>query len=253
MLRAIGTFHNTHVPPIDCPSDATDSDDDMAASADPAEPFRVLVVQDHPLLASAIVEILEDEPDLSVSGIARTGTEAVLVAIREVVSVVLMEYRLPDITGTAAATMIRTARPQTAIVFHTADDSEVAVLDAVDAGASAYLTRSATAEQIVVAVRQAARGEVLIPVALFQMALARRRKFNSEQRQRNEVLAEFTPRELEVLRSLAQGVETAGIAKQLGIAQHTAEWHLRHVIEKLGVHSKLQAVVAAARLGIVEL
>jgi DNA-binding NarL/FixJ family response regulator len=252
-LRAIGTFHNTPVPSIDSPSDTDDDDADPALSDDPATPIRVLVVQDHPLLASALVEILEDEPDLRVSGIARTGTEAVLVAIRETVGVVLMEYRLPDITGTAAATMIRTARPRTAIVFHTADDSEAAVLDAVDAGASAYLSRSATALQIVGAVRQAAQGDVLIPVALFQMAIARRRRFASEQRQREKALAEFTPRELEVLRLLAQGVDTLGISTQLGIAQHTTEWHLRHVIEKLGAHSKLQAVVAAARLGIIEL
>jgi DNA-binding NarL/FixJ family response regulator len=103
------------------------------------------------------------------------------------------------------------------------------------------------------AVKRAARGEVLIPVQLFASAIARQKQMAAEQGQRERRLAEFTPRELEVLRALATGSTTIGIAAEMGIAPHTVEWHLRHVIEKLGAHSKLQAVVAAVRLGIIEL
>jgi DNA-binding NarL/FixJ family response regulator len=138
-------------------------------------------------------------------------------------------------------------------VFHTADDSETALLDAVDAGASAYLTGSATAGEIVEAVRRAIQGEVLIPVALFARAIARQRRLATEQGERERLLAEFTPRELEILRVLAMGLDTPTIAGRLGIAPHTVEWHLRHVMEKLQVHSKLQALVAAVRLGLIEL
>ena len=204
------------------------------------------------MLASAIVEILEGEPGLSVYAVARTGADAVLLATQEPVRVVLMDYQLPDMNGAEAASLIRTARPETAIVFHTSDDTEEAVLDAIDAGASAYLTRSAAAEEILEAVRRAAQEEVLIPVALFAKAVARQRRLAADQRQHETLLAEFTPRELEVLRLLAAGHDTATIARRLGIAPHTVEWHVRHVIEKLQVHSKLQAVIAAARLGIVE-
>jgi two-component system, NarL family, response regulator DevR len=256
MLKVIGTFHNSHMPAFSAPSCPDDRDEVDGASPLPgkqASPVRVLVVQDHMLLASALIEILEVEPGLSVSALARTGAEAVELATQETAGVVLMDYRLPDMTGAAVAGMIRTARPETAIVFHTADDTETAMLDAIDAGASAYLTRSATAEQIVEAVKRAARGEVLIPVSLFARAIARRRRHAAERRDREKVIAEFTPRELEVLRILAQGLDTPSIARQLGIAQHTVEWHLRHVIEKLQVHSKLQAVVAAVRQGIIEL
>lgn len=204
------------------------------------------------MLASVIVEILESD-GIGVYAVARTGAEAVRLATQEAVGVVLMDYRLPDMTGATAAGSIRTARPETPIVFHTADDSETAVLDAVDAGASAYLTRSATAGEIVEAVRRAVQGEVLIPVALFARAIARQRQFAAEEVEREKVLAEFTPRELEVLRVLAQGLDTPSIADRLGIAPHTVEWHLRHLIEKLNVHSKLQAVIAAARLGLIEI
>jgi DNA-binding NarL/FixJ family response regulator len=214
-------------------------------------PIRILVVQDHPMLATAIVEILEGAPGLSVYAVARTGADAVLLATRERFRVALMDYRLPDMNGAEAANLIRTACPDTAIVFHTSDDTEEAVLDAISAGASAYLSRSATPEEIVEAVRRAAQEEVLIPVALFAKAVARQRRLAVEETQHEKRLAEFTSRELDVLRLLGEGYDTATMARHLEIAPHTVEWHVRHVIEKLQVHSKLQAVLAATRLGII--
>jgi DNA-binding NarL/FixJ family response regulator len=213
----------------------------------------VLVVQDHPLLASAIARVLENEEDLSVVAIARRGEEAAILAAQHTPSVVLMDFRLPDLTGPAAAAKIRAAVPSAAIVFHSAEESEDALLDAIDAGAIAYLTKSATADQIIEAVRKASLGEVLIPVGLFAKAIARQRKVGNEKQAREKLLAEFTPRELDVLRLLADGLDTQTLATRLGIAPHTVEWHVTHVIEKLRVHSKLQAVIAAARLGLIEL
>jgi Response regulator containing a CheY-like receiver domain and an HTH DNA-binding domain len=216
-------------------------------------PVQVLVVQDHPLLASAIAKLLDSEDDLCVCGIARRGDEAADLAAKEKPSVVLMDFRLPDMSGPAAAARIRLAVPKAAIVFHSAEESEEALLDAIDAGATAYLTKSATADQIIEAVRRASVGEVLIPVKLFAKAIARQRKVVTDRQAREKLFADFTPRELEVLRLLAEGHDTGTLAGRLGIAPHTVEWHVRHVIEKLRVHSKLQAVIAAARLGLIEL
>ena len=204
------------------------------------------------MLASAIVEILESEPGLSVYAVARTGADAVLLATREQFRVALMDYRLPDMNGAEAANLIRSARPETAIVFHSADATEEAVLDAISAGASAYLSRSATPEEILEAVRRAAQEEVLIPVALFAKAVARQRRLAAAERQHEKHVAEFTSRELDVLRLLGAGYDTATMARHLDIAPHTVEWHVRHVIEKLEVHSKLQAMLAATRLGIIQ-
>jgi DNA-binding NarL/FixJ family response regulator len=219
----------------------------------PIAPVRVLVVQDHPLLASAIARVLESEQDMSVVAIARRGEEAAILAAQHSPSVVLMDFRLPDLSGPVAAAKIRAAVPTAAIVFHSAEESEDALLDAIDAGAIAYLTKSATADQIIEAVRKASVGEVLIPVGLFAKAIARQRKVGNEKQAREKLLAEFTPRELDVLRLLADGHDTQTLARRLGIAPHTVEWHVTHVIEKLRVHSKLQAVIAAARLGLIEL
>jgi DNA-binding NarL/FixJ family response regulator len=216
-------------------------------------PIQVLIVQDHPLLASAIARILDSQSDLAVSAIARRGDEAAKLAAEDEPSVVLMDFLLPDSTGPVAAAKIRAASPRSAIVFHSADESESALLDAIDAGATAYLTKSATADQIIEAVRKAAVGEVLIPVALFAKAIARQRKVVTDRQAREKLVAEFTPRELDVLRLLAEGLDTANLATRLGIAPHTVEWHVSHVIEKLGVHSKLQAVIAAARSGLIEI
>lgn len=215
--------------------------------------LQVLVVQDHPLLGSAIARILESEADTTVCGIARTGADAGAVALRDKADVVLMDFWLPDISGPAAAAMIRAALPDVAIVFHSADDSETALLDAIDAGATAYLTKSATADQIVDAVRQVGRGAVLIPAALFAKAIARQRTEVAKQSDRDQLIAKFTTREREVLKLLAEGLDTAAMSRRLGIADHTVEWHVKHVIEKLGAHSKLQAVIAAARQGLIEL
>jgi DNA-binding NarL/FixJ family response regulator len=222
-------------------------------SVPPASPVRVLVVQDHPLLASAIARVLESEDDMTVVGVARRGDQAAEMAASERPSVVLMDFRLPDLSGPVAAGKIRSAVPEVAIVFHSADESETALLDAIDAGATAYLTKKATADQIVEAVRRASVGDVLIPVALFAKAIARQRKVVTERLAHEKLVAEFTPRELDVLRLLAEGVDTTTVAERLGIATHTVEWHVRHLIEKLGVHSKLQAVIAAARMGLIEL
>ncbi len=214
---------------------------------------HVLIVQDHPLLASAISRVLEAQPDLAVSGVSSSGADAVQAAADNRPDVVLMDFRLPDVTGPAAARMIKSAHADAAIVFHSADESETALLDAIDAGATAYLTKDATADQIIEAVRRASTGEVLIPAELFARAIARQRGVVTRKRERDQLLAEFTPRELDILHLLAEGLDTTAMSQRLAIAPHTVEWHVRHVIEKLQVHSKLQAVIAAAHKGLIEL
>ena len=215
--------------------------------------LQVLVVQSHPLLASAVATILEKAPDMSICGIARTGAEAAAAAVRSKACVVLLDFDLPDMSGPSAAALIRNLSPDVVIVFHGAEESETALLDAIDAGASAYLTKAAGADQIVEAIRRGARGEVLIPVSLFAKAIERQRNARVKQGDRARLLARFTVRELEVLNLLAEGLDTVGVSRRLGIAPHTVEWHVRHLIEKLEVHSKLQAVIAAAQLGMIEL
>jgi DNA-binding NarL/FixJ family response regulator len=214
---------------------------------------RVLIVQDHPLLASALAKVFEASCEFAVTGVAGSGAEALKAATESPPDVVLMDYRLPDMNGPAVAATIQSSRAAAALVCHSADAAEAALLDAVDAGATAYLTKDATSEQILESVRRAAKGEVLIPVGLFAKAIARQRLEVTQKRDKERLLAQFTPRELDVLNLLAQGMDTQDMSERLAIAPHTVEWHVRHVIEKLEVHSKLQAVIAAARKGLIDL
>jgi two-component system NarL family response regulator len=215
--------------------------------------LRVLVVEAHPLLASALARLLEGQEDLILCGVARTGAEAVADAKRHQADVVVVDFELPDMTGPAAAGLNHDQVPGAAIVFHGAEESETGLFDAIDAGAIAYLTRSATADQLLEAIRRASLGEVLIPVSLFARAVARQRTALADADDRKQRAAMFTTRELEVLRLIGEGLDTIAMSQRLGIAGHTVEWHVRHVIEKLEVHSKLQAVLAGARLGLIEL
>jgi two-component system, NarL family, nitrate/nitrite response regulator NarL len=215
-------------------------------------PVQVLIVQDHALLAAELSRVLAKEVDFAVVGVSSTGADALKATREHQPDVVLMDYRLPDMSGPSAATLILAEQPA-AIVFHSADDSEDALLDAVDAGALAYLTKQATPEQIVDAVRRAAHGDLLIPADLFVRAIARKRNVANAKRERDAVRLEFTPREIEVLQLLAIGLSTNHMAARIGIAPHTIEWHVRNVIEKLAVHSKLQALIAAAHYGLIEL
>src|SRR5258708_12159059 len=112
-----------------------------------------------------------------------------------------MDFRLPDVTGPAAARTIKLAHADAAIVFHSADESETALLDAIDAGATAYLTKDATADQIVEAVRRASTGEVLIPVELSPPAIARQPAVTPKKRQPDHPLPKFTPPPLPTLPS----------------------------------------------------
>ena len=225
----------------------------VGSSFDSGGTLRVLVVEPHPLLASALTRLLDSQQDLTLCGVSRTGAEAVADAQRHQADVVVVDFELPDMTGPAAAALIHERVPGAAIVFHGAEESETALFDAIDAGAIAYLTRSATADKLLEAIRRAGLGEVLIPVSLFARAIARQRRTVADSLERKHRAAIFTTRELEVLRLLGEGLDTITMAERLGIAAHTVEWHVRHVIEKLGVHSKLQAVIAGARLGLIDL
>lgn len=215
--------------------------------------IRVLIVQDHALLATAIAELMRDHADLTVYGIARTGAEAASLVAREQVAVVVIDSHLPDMTGPDAVTKIRETVPGAVFVFHSMDSSEAALLDAIDAGASAFLTKSATGDHLVDAVRRAALGEIQIPAAVFAKALERRRNAVSARRAKEKLRAEFTPREFQVLRLLAAGHGTAAMSQLLGIGHNTVVWHVRNLISKMQVHSQLQAVIVAARQGLVEL
>ena len=213
-------------------------------------PIRVLLVDDHQLLTDALSRVLEREPDIQVVGVAPTVSE-VREAPRTGVDVVLMDYRLPDGTGSEATRIVKARWPSAKVVMLTAIADDETVLESIQAGADGYLTKDRAVAEVVQAVRSAHAGEILLPRSVI-VDIARR-VVAARDRQQDRVLVEpLMPRELEVLRALTEGLASPEICERLGITPNTLRTHVQNIMGKLHVHSKLEAVAFALRHRLVE-
>jgi two-component system, NarL family, nitrate/nitrite response regulator NarL len=214
------------------------------------EPYQVLVVEDHRVVAEGLVALLEDHPDLHVLGWVATVAEAVQIAAEKRVDVAVVDYWLPDGRGADAAEGLRAHQPDAAVVFLSADSSEEAMLAALESGASGYLVKTASGADVASAVRRAADGEMLLPARQLTTLLARRRRLAQQDAERSRQLDRLTAREREVLDLMAEGMDNRDIAKRLGINYTTVRTHVRSVLDKLDARTKLEAVVKASRWGL---
>lgn len=220
-----------------------------AVSAD-SKPIRVLFVEDHQLLADALSAMLAREPDMEMVGVAGTVAEAKQIA-RERVDVVLMDYRLPDGTGAEATRAIKARWPAARVVMVTALTDDETVLESIQAGADGYLTKDRAADDVVQAVRAAHAGETLLPRSVI-VEIARRVAAARERGDERRVVEPLTPRELEVLRALTEGMSTPEICERFFIAPNTLRTHVQNIMGKLRVHSKLEAVAFALKYRLVD-
>jgi two-component system nitrate/nitrite response regulator NarL len=213
-------------------------------------PYRVLVVEDHRVVAEGLTMLLDEHPALRVVGWAASACEAARLAAAGPVDVAVVDYWLPDGTGAEAVTAMRAHRPDLAVVFLSADDSDDAMLAALEVGASGYLVKSTGGADVAEAVRRAAEGEVLVPAQQLAALLARRRERAHRQAEQSRLLDSLTPRERQVLGLMAEGMDNREVAARLSISYPTVRSHVRHMLKKLGARSKLEAVVKAADWGL---
>ncbi len=207
--------------------------------------IRVLIVDDHSVVREGLRMFLARDPDLEVVGEAADGTQALQQARLLRPHVVLMDLLMPILDGVAATRAIRREMPETEVLALTSVVESASVVEAIRAGAIGYLLKDAQAAEIRAAVKAAAAGQVhLSPQASAYLLGAVRMP---------EYPASLTPREMDVLRLLAQGQSNKEIARTLHLVEETAKDHVRHILAKLGVQSRTQAVLAAMRLGIVSL
>jgi DNA-binding NarL/FixJ family response regulator len=187
---------------------------------------------------------------LEVVGIAPTACEAVRLATRAEPHVMVVDYHLPDGSGAEVAATVRGLLPHVKVVFLTVDDSDSALIAAVEAGASAYMLKSSSASRLEETIQRTAAGEMLIPASRVAAALVRQDRCQRDLADRGLMSMRLTPRESEILRLLRVGLNNRAIAAQLGISYWTVRSHVRSLIEKLAAHSKLEAVARAAELGL---
>ena len=212
---------------------------------------RVLLVEDHPLLAEALGLLLAREKDLAVIGAESTSAGALAAVERERPDVVVMDQHLPDGRGTDSARAIRLRDGLVTIVMLTADTSDETLLAAVEAGVAAFIPKRESAAKIVELVLRAADGEMVIPAEDLVRVMRRRSDDAARDAQRERAAKELTPRDREILDLMAGGANTKEMVERTGLAVSTVRGHIQAVIEKLAAHSRLEAVVRATELGLV--
>lgn len=205
--------------------------------------IRVLIADDHSVVLEGLRMFLERDPELTVVGEAADGAEAVRLAQHLRPDVVLMDLLMPVMDGIAAISVIRHDLPETEAIALTSVLESTAVIGAVKAGAIGYLLKDTKAPELRKAIKAAAAGQVqLSPQASAYLMREVRTP---------EVIEELTEREREVLYLLAQGLSNKEIARDMQIVEDTVKIHVKHILAKLGVQSRTQAVLCAIRLGLV--
>ena len=202
--------------------------------------IRVLVADDHPIVRSGIVALLQTAQDVEVVGEASTGLEAVDLALALAPDLVLMDLRMPGIDGDEATARILAAKPEIRVVILTTYESDDSILTAIEAGASGYLLKAAPQDEILAGVRSVARGEVALAPSIAALLVQRLKT----------PAPTLSPRETEVLRLVAAGQSNPSIAASLFLSEATVKTHLIHVFEKLGVSDRTRAVTRAMELGL---
>lgn len=216
-----------------------------ATAPHPAKTIRVLIVEDHRVVAEGLQSLITREPDLEVAGLAATVEEAGRLGRETNPDLLLVDFRLPDGNGAEAVAAIRRVVPRVGVLFLSAVDSPAALMTAIQVGARGYLLKANAAEEVVSAVRRVSAGEMLISSGALAALI-------EEKGEQTHLIDTLTPRERDVLRLMAAGLDNRALAKKLGVEYGTVRSHVRNLIAKLEVHNKMQAIVKAAQLGLLE-
>ena len=229
------------------------AEDDGSTTAG-TESITVVIADDHALFRRGLTMVLESEPDIEVVGEANDGHEAVTLAEKYMPDLVLMDVRMPGRGGIDAAQAIKDAVPHTKILMLTISDEEEDLYDAIKVGASGYLLKEISIEEVADSIRQVHAGQSLISPSMASKLLT---EFAAMARKDEEKAQMPTPRltdrEMEVLTLVAQGLNNRDIAKELFISENTVKNHVRNILEKLHLHSRMEAVVYAVREKLLEI
>ena len=229
-----------------------------AANGGPAKPeaerLRVLIVDDHALFRRGLQMVLKQEDDIDVVGEAGDGNEAVREAQDTMPDVILMDVRMPRRSGIEATQQIKELLPHVKILMLTISDEEADLYDAIKAGASGYLLKEIPIDEVADAIRSVWQGQSRISPSMAAKLLTEFAAMSRRADERPQLPApRLTDREMEVLQLVAQGLNNREIAKRLFISENTVKNHIRNILEKLHLHSRMEAVVYAVREKLLEI
>jgi DNA-binding NarL/FixJ family response regulator len=213
-----------------------------------SDAIRVLIADDAPLFRRGLFVVLSTENNIEVVAEAENGEDAIAKAEECAPDVVLMDVRMPRVNGIEAARAIRQSSPSTKIIMLTVSDEDDDLYEAIKAGANSYLLKEVSVEEVPEAIRAVVQGQSLISPSMASKllneytSLARR----AEEKQQYPAPA-LTSRELEVLKLVAKGQSNREIGEDLFISENTVKNHVRNILEKLHLHSRMEAVIYAVR------
>ena len=221
------------------------------------EPIRTMIVDDHALFRRGLEMVLAAEPDIELVSEASDGAEAVEKAGETLPDIVLMDIRMPRSSGIEACRALKDVVPSAKIVMLTISDEEEDLFEAIRAGASGYLLKDIPLDEVADTVRAVDGGQSLINPSmagklLTEFATLARREAASEPPEQVPA-PKLTDREMQVLKLIARGMNNRDIAKELFISENTVKNHVRNILEKLQIHSRMEAVMVAVREKLIEL
>jgi DNA-binding NarL/FixJ family response regulator len=203
--------------------------------------IRVMTADDHPVVRTGISAIVANQPDMSVVAEAADGVDAVTMYDKYSPNVVLMDLRMPRLDGIEATRAIVEAHPEARVVALTSYEGDADIYRALDAGACGYLIKDMVGSDVVGAIRTAAAGRRVVPTKV----AGRLAEFTPR--------VDLTPREVEVLRLTAKGLRNRDIGRVIGRTEETVKVHLKHIMAKLGVDDRTEAVTLALQRGIIHI
>ncbi len=220
--------------------------------ANGSEPVRVLVVDDQELFRRGLIMLLSGDTDIEVVGEAADGISATDLAVTTAPDVILLDVRMPRRSGVEACRAIKEAVPSAKIIMLTVSDEEADLYESVKNGASGYLLKDSSIEEVAQAIRVVNEGQSLISPSMAVKLIDEFKQMSKPERETGPALR-LTERELEVLRLVAKGLNNREVAKQLFISENTVKNHVRNILEKLQLHSRMEAVMYAMREKLLDL
>ncbi|WP_307814195.1 response regulator transcription factor [Nocardioides baculatus] len=225
---------------------------EAAGNSAGTEPVRVLVVDDQELFRRGLIMLLGSDTDIEVVGEASDGITATDLAVTTAPDVILLDVRMPRRTGVEACRGIKEAVPSAKIIMLTVSDEEADLYESVKNGASGYLLKDSSIEEVAQAIRVVNEGQSLISPSMAVKLIDEFKQMSKPEREQGPALR-LTDRELEVLRLVAKGLNNREVAKELFISENTVKNHVRNILEKLQLHSRMEAVMYAMREKLLDL